>query len=197
MFHPKDWTRGPHRGPPFDGNITFTRQVTFYDSTGAEMDAYDPQLTASVRIVTSLEGSRSRTGQYGTMEMTISRSRDFTVSGLLGEETERTWNATGSSDVNRVRTTDDNGLRTYDMSMNTTITNVVIPVPRGSGWPVSGTITRDVTVQVVTGLDDTRTRQRTVTITFNGTQFVPITISDRTCTLDLLAKEVTCESGTS
>jgi hypothetical protein len=82
------------------------------------------------------------------------------------------------------------------MSMNTTVTAVVIPVPRGSGWPISGTITREITVQIVTGLDDTKTRERTVTIEFNGTQFVPITINGETCTLDLKLREVTCNATT-
>ena len=187
---------GQHQAGPFDGNVTFTREVTFFDDNGNVMDAYDPLLTASVQIVMSLEGSRSRTGQRGTMTMTISRSRDFTVSGLLGEETERAWNGTGSSAVNRVRTSDANGDREYDMSMSTTVTDVVIPVPRGSGWPISGTITRQITVQIVTGLDDTTTRERTVTIEFNGTQFVPITINGQTCTLDLALREVTCDATT-
>jgi hypothetical protein len=186
---------GPFAAPPFDGNVSYTREVTFFDEFGDPMDAFHRLLTESVNIVVALEGSRSRTGQRGTMSMTVSRNRDMTVSGLLDEETERTWNGTGSSDVNRVRQSDEFGDRTYDMSSSTTVTDVVVPVPRNSGWPISGTIHREITVQVVSGLEDPRTRERIVDVVFNGTHLVDITINGELCQLDLEIREVTCPSG--
>ncbi len=79
------------------------------------------------------------------------------------------------------------------MSSSTVVADVVILVPREGTWPQSGTITRNVTVEVVSGLGDTRTRERTVVITFNGTQFVSVTINgERTCELDLATRQVSC-----
>jgi hypothetical protein len=183
----------PFAAPAAD-ELTITRTVTFFDADGNEMDAYDALNTASVRIVAHLEGSRSRTGPRGTLTVSINRDRDFTVSGLLGQETHRTWDGTGSTEENRVTTSDEFGERTYDMSATTEVDAVVIPVPKGSGWPLSGTITRVVTVEVVSGLEDTRTRTRTVVIEFNGTQFVPITINGVTYTLDLETRQIVADA---
>jgi hypothetical protein len=175
----------------FAGDLSFTREVTFYDQDGVEMDAFDAQETESIHMVVSIEGERTR----DQMTMSVSRDRDFTVSGLFGDETQRVWNGTGSADVNRTRVSDENGDRTYDMSSTTEVTDVIIPVPRDGQWPTSGTITRDVTVEVVVGLDDPQTRSRTVTITFNGTQFVPITVNGEEFTLDLATRTIV-ENGT-
>ncbi|MDH3290963.1 MAG: hypothetical protein OEO20_07675 [Gemmatimonadota bacterium] len=182
----------PSAAPPFDGTISYSRSVTFYGEGDAVQDAYDPLLTAKVNMVVTFEGSRSWTGDRGTMSVTVARHRDMTVSNLLGEETERIWDGDGNSDVNRVHQSDQFGERVYDFTATTAVAAVVIPVPRGSGWPVSGTITRQVTVEVVSGLGDTVTRMRTVMVEFNGTHLVPITINDLSCTLDLALRSVSC-----
>ncbi len=170
----------------FGGDLSFTREVTFLDEFGDEQDAFDPQTTASINMVVSMEGDRTR----GPMSVSVNRQRNVTVSGLLGDETERTSNGTGSASVNRTHHSDENGDRVYDMSASTTITNVVIAVPRQGTWPLSGTIAREITVEVVRGLEDTRTRTRSVTVEFNGTQFVSITIDGETFTLDLATREI-------
>jgi len=170
----------------FGDNINFTREVTFFDADGDEMEFFHRDSTESVNIVATFEGSRSREN----VEITVNRVRDMTVSGLLDTETERTWNGTGSSSVNRTRHTDDNGDRVYDMSSSSITENVVITVLRQGTWPVSGTITREVTVEIVMGLEDTRTRRRTVVIEFNGTQFATITINGEKFTFDLETRTV-------
>ena len=180
---------GPAAAPPI-GDLTISRQVTFYDEQGAEMSSYDALLTASINIVFTLDGSRSRSGDRGTVEVQVSRSRDMTVSGLLGDETERTWNGTGSASGNRVMRSDGQGDREYTMSATTTIDNVVMLVPRDNSWPLSGTITREITVEVVGGLEDNQTRTRTVVVVFNGTNLVDITINGETFTLDLDTHEI-------
>lgn len=177
----------------WDGSLTIVREITFYDGANVQ-DHYDAETTDSINFYFSLEGERTR----DHMTMTVDRERDFTVSGLEGAETERTWNGTGSAVTNRTRTSDDRGVRTYDMSSTTTVEDVVILVPRDGTWPQSGTITREVTAEVVNGLGDTHTRERTVTITFNGTALVSITIvtptGERTCELDLATRSVTCDA---
>jgi len=177
-----------------DGQLTISREVTFYDTLGNEMSAFDPLATDSINFVVAIEGTTERSGQRGTVSMTVNRQRNVTVSGLGGTETARTWNGTGSADVNRTRTSDEHGDRVYDMSSTTSIQDVVIQVPRADTWPLSGTITRHVSVQVVQGLDDPRTRERTVMIEFNGTHLVPITINGVTHTLDLETRRIV-ESG--
>lgn len=181
--------QGPAAAPPI-GDLEVSREVTFFDEQGAEMPSYDDQLTASINIVFSLEGSRSRSGQRGSVEVQVSRNRDLTVSGLLGDEVERTWNGSGEATGNHVMRSDAQGDREYNMSATTTIDNVVMPVPRGSGWPLSGTITREVTVEVIRGLEDAQTRTRTVVVEFNGTNLVDITINGETRTLDLETREI-------
>jgi len=171
-------------------SLQITREVTFYGAEGNVQDGYDPDTTAAINFYFLLEGERSNDFASGS----VSRERDFTVSGLLGTETERTWDGTGTTEMSRTSTTDSRGTRTYDMSSSTTVDSVVIAVPRGDSWPLVGTITRDVHVEVVNGVGDTKTRDRTVVITFNGTQFVSITINgDTTCELDLETREVTCD----
>jgi hypothetical protein len=178
----------PFASPPFDGNLTVSREVTFYDDDEAtiEMDFFHPLETATVNFLFSLEGERSRTTERGTMTVEVSRDRDMWLSGLEGEETERTWNGTGSKDVDRVRESDENGTRTYDMDASSVIDNVVVGVPRSENpWPLRGTIRREIHVVVVNGLGDTFTRDRTVVITFNGTQFVIMTVNGEEFEIDL------------
>ncbi|MFQ5704449.1 MAG: hypothetical protein ACE5HT_10560 [Gemmatimonadales bacterium] len=176
----------------FARDLSISREITYFDVDGNEQDAFDPVTTESIHIVASLEGSRT-TDRFSA---SISRNRDVTVSGLAGDETQRTWNGTGSTARNRTRNTDDSGLREYNMSSTSTMTDVVIPVPRTAGsFPLSGTITKEITVEIIRGLDNTKTRTRTVTIEFNGTQFVPITINGETFTLDLATHEIVSNAG--
>ena len=168
------------------GDLEIAREVTFYDSLGTEQEAFDSVETASIHIVASFSGERAREN----MTMTVNRNSDITISGLYGAETERTTNGTATSEVSRVRHSDENGDRSYDMSASTTITNVVLAVPRSGSWPLSGTISRDIAVEVVNGIGDTITRSRTVVIEFNGTQFVPMWINGNEFLLDLETREI-------
>lgn len=106
------------------------------------MDSYDPLLTAAIRFQRSVEGDRSRDHWTAT----FSRSSTITVSGLLGQETERTRNGTGSGQVTRSRFAAQHEARSYDMSYTSTTSNVVRAVDHAAHpWPLSGSITQDVT----------------------------------------------------
>lgn len=162
----------------------FSRTVTFFDAAGNQQDAYNPLTTASMRMLIEMSGAVERDGWTAT----IARSRDVTVSGLVGEEMERTWNGTSSTAVTRSQHTDANGTRTYDMSGVGTIADVVRGVPRDvNPWPLSGTITRSITVVITNGPDGDVTRERTVLVTFNGTQFATLTVNGEEFELDLAA----------
>jgi hypothetical protein len=168
------------------GNVSYTREITFYDSAGEVMGYYDRDETDSIDIYVSMSGDRANE----KMSMEVSRERDFTVSGLYQTETTRTWDGWGRSSHNRTRVIDENGTRTYDMTDTTTVTGVILPVPRRSDWPQEGTIERTVDAEKVDELGETTTKNCSVVIEFNGTQFVPITVNGEEFTLDLATRKI-------
>ena len=175
---------GAFRAPSGPSTRTVTHTATFFDADGNEMDR-DPLTTASIHLVieSTHEFSRDSWTATGT------RSRDLWITGLEGEETSRTVNGTGSGSVIRSQHTDADGTRTYDMLSTSVIENVVHPVPRGDdAWPLSGTITRDMTINVVNGPDGDVTKTRTAVITFNGTNLVAMTVGDETFEIDMSAR---------
>lgn len=110
------------------------------------------------------------------------------VTGLLGEETTRTFNGTGTESHSRTHVRDNVGTRTFEMDAQATIQDVVRAVDRvAQPWPLSGTITREW--QIVIGNDgiDDVVRTRTVIITFNGTQYATLTVDGETYEVDLAA----------
>lgn len=161
---------------------TVTYTATFYDADGNEQGTRDPLTTASIHLIVegTHEFSRDSWSATGT------RSRDLWITGLEGEETSRTVNGTGSGTVTRSQHTDLDGTRTYDMSSTSVIENVVHPVPRtDDAWPLSGTITREVTINIVNGPNGDVTKSRTVVITFNGTNLATMTVGGETFEIDL------------
>ncbi len=190
---PAPFASGPFSGPGAGrlSDYEVSRTVTFYDGADppGEMDAFDPLLTASIHMLFEMEGSRTHTGDRGTITQSVSRSRDMTISGLLGEETTRIWNGTGSSAKAATVVSDADGERSYNFSASSIITDVVIPVPRGSGWPLSGTIERTVEVEVIIG-DEVHQRMRTVVVEFNGTHLVLIIVNGEEFTLNLETREI-------
>ena len=144
------------------------RTVTFFDLDGAEQEAFDPIATASIHTVVRVEGEISRENISASVE----RARDLWVTGLEGEEESRTWNGQGSSHHERVQVNDELGERNYKAEAESIIEEVVRSVDREANpWPLSDTITRSVKVKVMNGPNGDQTRERTVVIAFDGTQF--------------------------
>ncbi len=164
--------------------------VEFFDSTGAPMLAFNDTTTASVHITATASGVL--TTAHGAD--TVSRTRDLTVSGLLGRNTTRTWNGTGS-DTSSAYWADSVATRTANVSAASSLTDLVVTLPRSTNpYPTAGTITRDVTGTATIsrdGITKSLTVTRTVTITFNGTEFVPLMVGTQSFTLDLATGEVT------
>jgi len=159
-----------------------THTATFFDADGIEQDARDPLTTASVHLVIEATHEFSRNSWSGTG----TRSRDMLITGLEGEETTRTVNGTGSGTVDRSQHTDEDGTRTHDMTSTSVIKDVVHPVPRtDEAWPVSGTITRDVTVNIVNGPNGDVSETRHVVITFNSTKLPTMTVDGEDFEIDL------------
>jgi hypothetical protein len=165
------------------GGLTVTRTCVFKDAAGNVQPAYDPITTASVTVHSEIEGSLDR----GPWSATFDRTSDLTVTGLAGAETSMTWNGSQSTTSSRVRQTEDGGTREYNMTHSATVTDVVIPVPRS--WPLSGTITRHLSIEFIGGPRDGTTVERTVTITFNGSQNVSVTVDGETFDVDLSARQ--------
>lgn len=166
-----------HTCGPFEHNgLTFLRQVAFYGPTGP-MENFDPIQTVSVRVITSVEGEVGRDGWSAT----IDRERDMTVSGLQGDEQTRTWNGSGSNLIGRSRHTDGGEARSYNMEESFQVVEVVVPHTNNTDtehWPLSGTITRTVHISILDADGAVlREVERTVSVTFNGTQFVTMTVT--------------------
>jgi hypothetical protein len=169
------------------GGVTITRSCTFLDADGNSQDAYDPETTASVTLHAEVTGSIERGDWSAT---SFSRVRDLTATGLLGDETSITWNGTGSGSTNKVRHTSAGDEVQFDMTSSEAVTDVVIPVPRtDTGWPLSGTVHKTVTVTITGGTHDGTTWTRDVTITFDGTQYATVTVNGETFTVDLARRQ--------
>jgi hypothetical protein len=176
--------------PQINANgVTVVRSLAFFDASGAQMNHFD-STTASMNVQSTEHGVIP--GAAGAD--TVSGSRNLTATGLLGHNTTRTWNGTGSG-THGAFWSDSAASRTADVSFNSTFSNVVVALPRLSNpYPVSGGISRVVTGSgVVTKGDSTKTVtiSRTVGITFNGTEFVPMTVGSLNYTLDLATGKAT------
>ncbi len=147
--------------------LSVTRTLAFTDGSGAAQSAYDSLLTASINIVADISGSRT----HGPWTATVDRHRNLTFTGLLGTETTRTVNGTGNETVSNSRVTKNDSTRSYSIVGSSTITNVVLPVRTDgrNGWPISGTITRTMTVTFTSGPKTGQTVTKTMTVTFDGT----------------------------
>jgi len=172
--------------PPVNRNgLTIDRTIVLKDAQGQAQAAYDELTTASVEVQASVEGSVTR----GPWSADIDRTRTFTISGLVGTETTRTVNGTGTADVSRSRHTGTDSVRSYDLVGTSVVANVVVPVraPGVVAWPISGTITRTYTV-TPTGSGGGSPFTRTIVITFNGTSTVMATSNGEEFTIDLAAR---------
>lgn len=158
------------------------RTVTYYDADGNEQPGFDRETTESIRVQVDVSRSVERDGWSASVE----RVRDFTISGLLGRETTRTFNGTFHSSIERSRHIEGTTVRQYTMEDDAVIEDVVVPVPGStdSPWPLSGTIAHTVKVTATRG-DETRTFERVVVITFNGTRYPEMTVNGEPFELDL------------
>ena len=165
------------------GTLTITRSYAFWDASNTPQNHYDALLTAKANIQTHITGER--TGDNWTAS--IDRTRDMTVTGLAGTETQRTWNGTGTSTATHSRHNDSGDERSYNISCTLTVADVVVPVPNGDTphFPLSGTITHNCTITFVGGPRDGQTVQRTATVTFNGTATATVNVGGKSFDIDL------------
>ena len=161
------------------------RTITWFNEAGAVMPRYDALLTASGELEASFSRSVTREGWTASLE----RSRSLTVTGLLGAETQRTWNGTGAGEASGSRHVDGKGTRSYEMSYTSTFSNVVRAVDRtAQPWPLSGTITRMIEATRTDAEGTAVTRTRTTVLTFNGTQMATLTVDGEVFEVDLATR---------
>jgi hypothetical protein len=175
----------PGGGRGIGGELSGTRSVTFYDKDGGVQAAYDSLTTASFHVVVDIAGDVARGGWSGS----VKRTRDMTVSGLLGVETTRTVNGKGTESVQRSRTLDDGTEASFDMTGSFIQENLVVPVPGSAKpYPLSGKITRTLKVTVVNGPKGDQTRDVTAVITFDGDSTATAVVNGETYEIDLDAR---------
>ncbi|MBC7791630.1 MAG: hypothetical protein H7Z74_16915 [Anaerolineae bacterium] len=169
------------------GGITLARSFALLDAQSQPQSAFDASTTASANFVTTISGAITREN----FSATFSRQRNITVSGLAGNESTHIINGTGATSNTRSRHSDDGPERSYAMTETTNIVNVVVPFPHSSGaWPLSGSVTRQISVSRDGEQGSPRARSRSATVTFNGTQLVPIVVGDRSLMLDLATGKI-------
>ncbi|MFL5616478.1 MAG: hypothetical protein ACJ796_22620 [Gemmatimonadaceae bacterium] len=171
--------------PPISaGGLTLNRDYAFFTADQTAQSAYDASATASANFHVSVAGVHVADAGADT----VNRDRTLTVSGLSGTETSRTWNGTGARTDGGYRTQGD-VKRSYHVSDAVTVSNVLVNLPRSSNpWPISGTITRHVTGTAAvekSGVSKSFALDRTVTVTFNGTQYAAVAVGGNSYTLDL------------
>lgn len=171
--------------PPItDGQLTLTRDFAFYDASSTGMSAFNATTTASANFHINVSGVHVADNGADT----VSRDRNMTVTGLAGTETSRTWNGTGTRNDGGYRNLNDVN-RTYHVNDNVTLSDIVVNLPRSTNpWPMSGTITRVISGTAGVqreGISKSFALSKTVTITFNGTQYATVAVGGSTYTLDL------------
>ncbi len=170
------------------GPFNNTRSYAYADAAGAAQTAYSATTTASANFKWTLTGTITKRRWSGTM----TRDRDVTISGLLGANTTITINGTGTAERQRTKFAKDDAdganavERDYELEGSTVVQDVVTAALRlPDTWPLSGTITRNHAVTRTDAVNGTKTTTRTSVVTFNGTQFVPLTVNGAAFTLDL------------
>jgi hypothetical protein len=173
----------------YANGLTFTRSYAYYDASGQPMQTLDNLKTASINYQLSVNGTYVRDT---TFTGTTHRSRNVTVSGLLGAETTRRWDGYGASaDTNTHH--DAISTRRYTGKSTDSLKAVVYPQPRTHGsFPLSGSSIRTVNFTVTsTGRGiETRSVDRRVVTTYNGTALAKIQSGTVTCTLHLDTHQV-------
>jgi len=166
--------------------FTFTREVTFFNAAGEEqLEGFDLATTDAIHMIVTAEGSRERSFWTATM----TRSRDMWLTGLLSDA--HVLNGEGHEVVARSGNPLDGGEMTFDMTVDVAWDEVVHLQPREEHpYPESGTITRDIFVEVTRDGEVVGGRDVTAVITFNGTQYVILDVDGEKYEIDLAEREV-------
>lgn len=170
---------GPRKG--MEG-LEVERTVTFHGQGGV-MESYDPELTSWIEF--ELEASGEITHRNFTA--VVNRERHLEVTGLLGDETVRTWAGGGTSDVKRKGILPNGEYRNVRVQKSTEVRGVVVPVPEGEErpWPLEGRIASDATITHTSESGESWSVTKTVVIEFDGDSTAWLTIDGERQEVDL------------
>jgi len=169
----------------WSGELEGTRSVVFYDADEVEQDAYDELTTEQIHIDHRVAGLIER----DRFSAEIERNRMMVVSGLTDEETTRTWNGSGTSYMSRNGVLEDGTERSHTMDGSAVYVNVVVPIPGTEPrYPLSGTVERSMTV-TRTSTEGTETREVSIVITFDGSQYADAVVNGEAIEIDLAAED--------
>lgn len=169
------------------GGPTVTWSYAFFAADRTPQQFFDSLLTASISSRSTFDGTMATDRVTSVMR----HARAATVTGLEGRETRRVWNATGTRN-DEWASQGDGPQRSHTIVSSDTVANVVQLLPEAEHpWPASGSIVHNLAVtNSQEGRRAPRSGNRRVLVTFNGTQFVPLLVGDRTFTLDLATGQV-------
>jgi hypothetical protein len=179
--------------PVTRGTQTYTTSYALFDVNGTTQSVYDRATTAAINFIVADTGQTSYSSNGNSFSDTTYRLHNRTVSTLLGD-TVHTWNGSGTGNVRSTRT--GQITKAYVFTSVDTASAIRFRQPRGiNPYPLSGTLTRDYTVVRTREASDTtsRTTTRHVTVTFNGTVNVPMSINGVAYSLNLDTHKVTPE----
>jgi len=169
--------------------LTFSASYYLLDAAGNSQTAPSSTTTASIRLVTDLAGTVAGSVSATSGSVTVKQHNDLTLSGLLTDQhvltgTSVNHDSTVVNGASLSRIVDD---------LTNTADNVLLPPPGSSKpWPLSGSISSDLAAAVTLGSIGPVSTSVHATLTFNGTNLVPLITSDgtstNTCTIDLSGK---------
>ncbi len=165
--------------------LTVTRSFAFYNAQGQTVQTWDSTVVESVNFQAQVDGNFSRDLVWTAG---VHRTRNATVSGLISQKPQRTWNGVGAG-ADTISHVGLDGIRTLAGTAADTVTNVVMPgKAAASQVPLSGTIVVAVkytaSLQSATGAVS-KDVQRRVVVTFNGTNTPGLQIGTLNCVLHL------------
>lgn len=165
--------------------LSISRSFAFYDAQGNTVQNYSPTTVESVNFQAQIDGNFQRDIVWTAG---VHRTRNVTVSGLISMSPQRKWNGTGTG-ADTVMHIGLDGIRSLAGTATETVSNVVMPGPSAASQiPLSGSITLAVdytaSLQGATA-SVSKEVQRTIVVTFNGTQTATLQIGTLTCQLHL------------
>lgn len=167
--------------------LAITQWFMLFDAAGAPQSHWDASTTDALRVYQTVHGHIVSSRD----SLNLDTRQDLTVSGLVSGR--HTLNGTQVAHVDDFLTVTGSELLLGDVSQQ--LTNVVLnsSADHAAAWPLSGTLTSDVT-ETRGPLPPTRIHS---VITFNGTSKVQATVTidgvtSPPCTLDLTSPFFNC-----
>src|SRR2546423_3539038 len=165
--------------------LSVTRSFAFYNAQGQTVQNWDATVVESVNFQAQIDGDFSKDLVWNA---SIHRTANLTVSGLISQAPQRTWNGTGTG-TESISHIGIDGIRSLSGTSSVAVTNVVMPAKDAASQnPLSGSITVDVqytaSLQGATG-SVSKEVSRHVVVTFNGTTSPALQIGSLHCVLHL------------